>query len=164
MIHHHLRLALVFGTSLLILFLGGCSSYRPPSIQLMGVTIAEESDEAITLSFELELQNPNTEPIELREFRYEVSLNGQVVYSGRRAAGTTLHSRSVQHLNLPGVARYELLGWTRQTRPRIVDYQLSGTLLYLTPGELAEILLDTGVRRPTVNFSQVGQLTLVGER
>ena len=126
--------------------------------------MTEESEEAVAFTFELELQNPNPEPIELREFHYRLSMNGQEVYVGRRAASITLHAHALQTIELPAVMRYHLFGWTRRDRPQSLSYELKGTLLYMTPGELAEILLDIGVRRPTVTFAKVGRLDLIEGR
>ena len=141
-----------------LLLATGCAGYRPPSIQLVGVRLVEQSDEAATFQFDLELKNPNDEPIELREFRYTLRLNDRDVFVGRRAATTTLQPGTVNQDSLPTVIRYETMGWTSRALPETVEYQLSGTLLYVTPGELAEILLDTGVRKPTVRFSRSGRL------
>ena len=91
-------------------------------------------------------------------------MNGQEVYVGRRAASTTLHSHALQTIELPAVVRYKQLGWTQRDRPQSLSYELKGTLLYETPGELAEILLDIGVRRPKVTFAKVGRLNLIEGR
>lgn len=141
-------------------FLTGCSTYKPPSIQLVQVSLAERSPEAAAFHFMLEIQNDNSEPIELREFRYRLDLNGQEIFTGRREVGTTLLAQSTKRIALPGVVRFEAAGWTAQAFPQVVNYRLSGTLLYVTPGELAEILLDTGVRRPEVHFVSTGNLEL----
>lgn len=146
------------------LMICGCSGYRSPSIQLTSVRMNEESEEASVFTFELELQNPNPEPIRLREFHYRLRMNGQEVYVGRRAASTTLHSHALQTIELPAVVRFQLLGWTRRERPQSLSYELTGTLLYETPGELAEILLDIGVRRPKVTFAKVGRLDITEGR
>ena len=150
------KIILFFG----LLFAGGCSGYRPPSIQLVAVRLIEQTEEAAAFHFDLILENPNDEPIELREFRYSLNIDGVNVYIGRRAAGTTLHPETGNHISLPAVVRYDTMGWTNRSLPPAVEYQLSGELLYVTPGELAEILLDTGVRRPKVRFNRAGRLEL----
>ena len=164
MIYRSIPKAVSTFVQLSALLLCGCSGYRAPTIQLTSVTMTEESEEATALTFKLELQNPNPEPIELREFHYRLSMNGREVYVGRRAASTTLHSHALQTIELPAVVRYEKLGWTQRDRPQSLSYALKGTLLYETPGELAEILLDIGVRRPKVTFAKVGRLDLIEGR
>lgn len=139
--------------------LGGCTSYRSPSIQLVDVRMVDRSDEAAAFHFDFDLENPNEEPIELREFRYTLSVDGTRVYEGRRAASTTLQPGTTNRVELPAAIRYALVNWQASTLPESVEYRLTGTLVYVTPGELAEVLLDTGVRRPTASFSTAGRLT-----
>ena len=90
----------------------------------------------------------------------DLSVDDVTVYVGRRAAGTTLHPETGNHISLPAVVRYDTMGWSNRSLPPAVEYHLSGELLYVTPGELAEILLDTGVRKPRVRFSRAGRLDL----
>lgn len=137
--------------------LPGCTSYRPPRIRLVSVELSERTDEATAFRFQLEVTNDNTEPIELREVRYILMVEGEQVYEGRRAAGTVLHGGATATLSLPAVVPHSLIDIAGETPPS-VSYRLSGGLLYVTPGELTEILLDTGVRRPTVQFRQSGRL------
>lgn len=145
-----------------LLPLAGCTNFKPPSIELSNVRLVERTDEAAAFHFDLVLENPNDEPIELREFRYELSLDDGQVYQGRRAAFSTLHPSAVDDLSLemslPAVVRFDQLDGA--ALPDDLAYQLSGTLLYLTTGELAEILLDTGVKKPRVRFAMSGRLDL----
>lgn len=141
--------------------MAGCAGYRPPSIQLADVRLSERSSEAAALEFDLVLENPNAEPIELREFRYSLSLDGRHVYEGRRAAFTTLHPGVESRITLPGVVRFDSMGWADDALPPAADYRLSGNVMYVTPGALAEILLDTGVRRPKTGFTRRGRLEFV---
>jgi hypothetical protein len=46
---------------------------------------------------------------------------------------------------------------------RAVPYRLSGTLQYITPGALAELLFDTGVSQPDVSFVQSGTIDLTAQ-
>ena len=39
-----------------------------------------------------------------------------------------------------------------------VEYELSGSVVYVTPGEIAQILFDAGVRKPRSSFRQSGTL------
>ena len=47
--------------------------------------------------------------------------------------------------------------------PESFTYRLGGTLEYVTPGEIAEILLDTGLRRPKVIFAATGSVETVDD-
>jgi hypothetical protein len=52
------------------------------------------------------------------------------------------------------------LGWDPHTLPPHAQYSVNGTLEYVTPGDIAQILLDTGVRKPKVTFGGAGELAL----
>jgi len=140
----------------------GCAAYQPPSIRLADVRLAERSDEAASFSFELVVENPNEVPIELREIRYTLALDGTTIYHGRRAALTTLHAGTSSVIVLPAVVRYDRAGWTADALPPQAEYELAGGMVYVTPGALAEMLLDTGVRTPTASFRQAGSLSFAG--
>ncbi len=139
--------------------LTGCTAYRAPEIRLTGVFPTEVTDEATALRFMLDVTNPNDEPIELREVRYSLAVNGERVFLGRRAVGTTLHGGATTRIELPAVVPDAVAGFLANARPDEVDYRLAGEMIYVTPGELAEILLDTGVRRPVARFDQSGRLS-----
>jgi len=140
----------------------GCAGYRPPSIRLADVRLAERTDEAASFRFELIVENPNEDPVELREIRYTLALDGETIYHGRRAALTTLHAGTTSVIVLPAVVRFDRAGWPADALPPRADYELAGGMVYVTPGTLAEMLLDTGVRTPTASFRQVGSLSFAG--
>lgn len=141
-------------------FLAGCSGYRAPSIAVAGAEVIETTEEAMAIRFALDLTNPNQEALELREFDYALAVDGRKVYSGRRSAEATLRAGGTKRLFIPAVLRFDLMGWDADARPAGVGYSLTGSLLYVTPGEIAEILLDTGVRKPRVRFTDAGRVTL----
>ena len=140
--------------------LTGCSSYRAPRITLASVSVAEITDEALALQINLDLQNPNTTALGLDELRYTITVDGTLAFVGRRAAGRTLSSLETRRLTLPGVIDFETIGWSPSSGPRQVRYSVRGALWYKTPSEIAQLLFDTGMRRPKVTFGEDGQLTL----
>ena len=133
----------------------GCSIRRPPLIAVVGVTVAESTAEATALRFHLELVNPNPDPVRLREFRYALLVDGTPVYRGRRAAEATLSAGGTRQLAIPAVLASTAIG-----KPVELRYTLTGSLEYLSPGELAEILFDTGVQRTRVSFQESGLVIL----
>jgi len=149
--------ALIF---LLAAALSGCSAYQSPNIDVRSPRVTEKTGEAIAIAFPLRLENPNADPIELQHFEYALTVDGQTVYHGRRAAQMTLHRNGDSSVELPAVIAFQRVGWSAESHPAEVTYRLSGSLLYTTPGELAQTLLDTGVRRPTAHFSVNGAMTL----
>ncbi len=144
----------------LIAAMSGCSGFREPVVTIVDATVTETSDKAIGLGLLLNLANSNSEPVELYEFTYGITINGSGTYRGRWAASATLPSNGSRQLVIPAVVRYDQLGWTESSVPAEARFDVSGSLLYIAPGDIAEILFDTGVRKPTVSFSGQGILKL----
>jgi hypothetical protein len=134
----------------------GCSSYRSPAIQVQNVRVVDQTDEAITLGFDLAVTNPNDEPLKLLDFNYSLTVDGKGVYSGKRSAEATLNAAGEQRVTLPAVVPFQRTGWQPGSVPAQADYAISGSVLFLTPGEIALILFDSGVRRPKARFAQAG--------
>ena len=65
----------------------GCAGFSDPSISVTGVMLTEATDDALALSFVMDLANPNTAAVPLYEFRYTLAIDGKEVYAGRRAGG-----------------------------------------------------------------------------
>ncbi len=143
-----------------LVFLTGCKSFQAPGVGVAEVSVTEATDEALGLTIVTNLINPNNAPVELYEFRYSVDVDGKRVYSGRHAGGATLSAAGSRTLSLPAVVPYERVGWQAHDLPASARYSISGKLQYNAPTQLAEILLDTGVRRPKVGFSDKGQLAI----
>ena len=101
----------------------------------------------------VELENPNKDPLPLRTVEYTVELTGQsgMKFQGTRAAEATLPSQGKHRLALPAAfpASVDLVG---------ASYKISGTVRYLKPGQIAAILYDYRLSRPSVNFSGTGTI------
>lgn len=136
----------------------GCSGFQSPKVTVSQPVVTERSDEAVVLSFDTGLQNPNSVPLELREMNYVLRVNGAKVYEGRRDAQATLPAEGGSTLMIPAVIPYSVTGWPPGSMPAEVRYELSGRLLYITPGQIREILNDSGIYRPTVGFHAAGVL------
>ncbi len=146
-------LAILAGTS-------GCDGFRAPTVSVRHVALIDATDEALALSFVMDLANPNTAAVPLHEFRYTVAIDGKEVYAGRRNGGVTLSAVDNRQISLPAIVPYDALGWTPQTLPASVDYTITGRLQYYAPKRIAQVLFDTGVRRPKVTFSSRGTIRL----
>ncbi len=149
------------------LALGGCSSYGPPTLKVAEAGVGERSAQGTVLNFTLDAENPNAVELPLREVRYTLDLNGERVFEGFRSPEATIRRFAVQRVTLPAAisaadaARLGLaLGLGSSGGP--VRYRLAGTLTYITPGEIEEILFDNEIRRPTVGFEDEGTLRLDG--
>lgn len=145
--------------ALVAVFAGGCQLYPSPKVEIDPTgQLVERSEEAVRFDIVLTLENPNKEPLELREFRYSVNVDGRRVFQGRFDPGANLAAGATKRLELPAVVRYEAAGWTDV--PPATEWRLDGHLVYLEPERLAEVLLDTGIYRPRVGFRATGNVDL----
>lgn len=139
--------------------LGGCSSYEAPNLKVMEARVTERSGEGVVLTFTIDAENPNEESLPLRDVQYRVTLDGREVFSGKRSAEATLRRYGTQQIRLPAVVAMSEPGASAAA----ANYRIEGTLWYTTPGEIAEILFDAGVRQPSVGFSGEGKADLTAE-
>ncbi len=137
-----------------------CSGVRDPSMIVNNASIIERTDEALSVQFTMNLNNPNDQPLELLTFDYDLEIDGEHVYSGLRAAQATLAARGSREIHIPAVISYEAAEWRSDQLPQQTRYEISGTLRYMTPGEIARILYETGVRKPCAGFESEGEILL----
>lgn len=140
--------------------MSGCTVYRDPSVSVVGAAVTETADGLLGIELSLLLENPNDQPLALHEFNYTLAVDGAVAYHGRWAASATLPASGTRQLTIPAVVRYDQVGWTASSAGSKLRYDLTGHLLYIVPGEIAEILFDTGVRKPEASFTAQGVLDL----
>jgi len=133
-----------------MVFSAGCSSTQPPKMQVTGARVIDRSEEAAVISFNMELTNPNTQPLPLRDFTYSLSVDGQTVFQAKRVAELTLPQGEKSTLNLPAVVPFAELS-SDFDLPH--TYRISGQLSYTAPGALAEVLLDMHLPPPSTSFS-----------
>jgi len=139
------------------LLAGGCGLTQSPSARIEGSQLVDRSAEAVRFDVAARLVNPNPEEsLELRTIRYTVQLEGVGTYRGLRAAQATLAPGGEAMLELPVVVPLDRLGPGATS----IDWSMTGHLLYIAPGALAETLLDAGVRRPTIRFRGSGAVSL----
>jgi predicted small secreted protein len=145
---------------LLPLILAGCNVVRGPKVAVQGVSVTEATGEALGVKVLLEMRNPNRAPVELYDFHYSLHVDGRQVYEGRRAASATLGTLGTRSVELPAVVPFERLAWSRDGLPPAATYEVHGTLRYIAPNMLLQVLLDAGKRRPGVGFSSRGELAI----
>ncbi|MHC4217320.1 MAG: LEA type 2 family protein [Planctomycetota bacterium] len=144
----------------IVLLAGGCSGFRRPAISVQDVAVTEVTNDAVALAFAVDLHNPNDKTVELFEFRYTLAVDGKQVYAGRRAPDANVAAAATQRVSLPAVIPFDRVGWTAEGHPASAGYTLSGRLVYTAPSTIAQLLFDTGVRRPKSAFSKRGELAL----
>lgn len=137
------------------LVLSGCKGAAPPRFEVESVSLTEQTPSGYVLTFTLQGENSNDEALPLRDVHYTLSLDGRTVFSGHRSAQATLPRNGTQRITLPIAIA------TRPGEPQWFDearYQLNGSVVYLLPGSIAELLFDSGLRRPSVAFGRSGVL------
>jgi hypothetical protein len=147
--------------AVLAAILGGCASYRAPEFSVTEARAGARSNDGVEMFFTLDARNDNDVALPLRDVKYRVELDGRTVFSGTRSAEATLRRLGTQKITLPAVVRLdENAPEGARTGGATLPYRISGTVTYVTPGQIAEILFDTGVRVPTVGFEGEGQIAL----
>jgi hypothetical protein len=136
----------------------GCRSYSAPVLDVQSAAPGEPSDTARVVRFTISAENSNEVELPLTVVRYRLLLDGQQVFEGVRSPEATLRRLGVQSFVIPAVVPR---GEDAPGGPKF--YMLEGTLEYITPGSVAQILFDLGVRRPRVSFREEGTLDLAAE-
>jgi len=116
--------------------------------------IGDSSPAYAELGVELVLGNPTDEPLQLEVFDYTVEVGG--AGSGKRWQGQwsalrTLPARESIPMRIPAVIENPFTEADGQT-----NWRIHGTISYKAPGRFAQILFDTGFRRPTHGFQAEG--------
>lgn len=132
----------------------GCSAYDRPEIEVVGARVTQESPEGVVIDFTLDATNPNEVDLPLERVRYALSLDGRRVFEGTRSAEATVRRLGTQQLTLP--VAIDLSRFAAPTGD--TTYELTGSVVYVTPGEIAQLLFDAEVRRPRATFRQRGTL------
>lgn len=139
--------------------LSGCTSYSAPTLDVVNVSLGEQTPQGMVIKFTLDADNVNSESLPLESVRYTLYLNDQAVFTGYRSPESTLRRFGTQQITLPAVVP---LGGESARPFGQANYRLEGTLEYVTPGEIAKILYDAEIQRPTVVFSKEGVIELGG--
>lgn len=140
------------------LLLTGCgASYSAPKLRVTNATVTERTDAGVVLNITVEADNANEEALPLREVRYDVFVGDRKVFSGNRSPEATLRRFGTQQVTLPAVIA---LAPGESAPAGSANYRIQGTLVYVTPGSIAEILFENDIRKPTISFSDGGQVDL----
>lgn len=130
-------------------FGAGCAS--SPITDTKPAFIKAVQPGGLVIELQVTLTNPNAEPLPLREVEYKVELPGiaGAVFRGVRSAEGTLPAGGTHTLLLPA---------SFATNSVVVGeaYRISGSVGYLSPGQVAAVLYDYRVVRPSVSFTSAG--------
>jgi hypothetical protein len=137
--------------------LSGCTGHTAPSLSVAGSRQVEATPDGFVVAFDLEAQNANDVELPLREIRYSLTLDGREVFSGVRSPEATLRRLGTQRFTIPAAVALAP-GQAPPAGP--TPYVLEGRLAYIAPGQIAQVLFDINVRRPTVRFREEGVVEL----
>jgi len=140
--------------------LAGCSSYEAPRFEVIAVQETERTAEAAVLTFTIAARNRNAVGLPLRVTRYALTLDGTPVFEGERSPEATVRPFGSQTFMLPVSVPAERFDLARLDASGDLPYRMTGEVRYQTPGELAEVLFDAGVRRPTAPLTLSGRIAL----
>jgi hypothetical protein len=128
--------------------LAGCS-YSAPTLKVTEARVTERTQEGVVVVIGLEVENRNNIELPLREVRYSVTLESGETFSGVRSPEASLRRLGTQKISFPAAFR---VAPGAVPPSGTVRCEVSGDLGYITPGEFAQVLFDTGVRRPSATF------------
>lgn len=148
----------VLGICSLCLMLGGCSKALSPTFTAVGVREVERNNDRSVIEFVIEAKNPNREPIPLKEIQYAVSIDGQEVFTGLRSPEVSLHTYATQTFTLPAVLPMDVVGAVGSAGE--IQYRINGSVEYIPPGRLAEVLFDAKLKVPMAPIDLSGTINL----
>lgn len=142
-------------TLLTLPVVAGCSAYRPPTFEAVGVREVERTDDLAVLVFTVRATNPNREPMPLNRASYTVRLGDETVFSGVRSPESTLNTFDSNTFELPAVIPAAL-----SDRRGEMPYSISGHVVYRRPGALADVLFDANITVPEARLNLSGTVNL----
>lgn len=137
--------------AVLVTIMGGCSSYPSPTLTVTDARVTQTTDAGSVITFSVDASNTAEVALPLKTLNYAVYLNDQEVFRGTRSPEATLRRFGTQKISFPAVV-------TGPAPAAGTPYRVEGVLGYVAPGEIAAILFDYDIERPTVGFSAAGTL------
>lgn len=133
--------------------LAGC--HAPPRIELSRAEPLEQTEQGRAVRFDLAATNRNRFELPLLTISYELWLEGERVFEGRRSGEATLRREGTQMLRLPAAVP---LAPGAPARAGRAPFRLRGTINYQTPGALSRSLFDARLVRPSTSFDLRGEI------
>jgi hypothetical protein len=154
------RPALILAPLTLAAFLTGCALRLPrwhhvtkPSAQVTSVRLDDQSEQGARVIITVALSNPNDLSLPLIRSAYTVKLGD--------LPAATFHEDPLKALPRTGPQTVELAAAVPTNGASVagMDYRVSGSITYEPPGEVRQVLTESGVPLPTVGFSSSGSLS-----
>lgn len=149
------RLAPALLMPILAAALTGCSAYRSPSFEAIGVREVERTDEHAVLVFTVKATNPNREPMPLRRADYTVRIGDDAIFTGTRSPESTVNTFGTHTFELPAVVPASAVGARGQ-----IHYAIRGSVIYKRPGALADVLFDANLSVPKATLVLDGSVNM----
>lgn len=136
--------------------LAGCRGAAAPTLSVVSVTVPEDTADGLVINIAVEADNPNRDPLPLRDVTYTVWLDGKEVFSGTRSAEATVRRFGTQVFVLPAVLPIP----RDQRQAELAELRISGSVIYKKPSAFSQTLYEQGLVRPTAEFSYTAGLDL----
>lgn len=138
-----------------LVILSGCAT--GPTLSEPKAVIGAKAERGSVIQVAVDIQNPGDEPLPLRFVEYSVDVVGQpaLSFKGVRSAEATLPAKGSHRLVLPASfpSGADLTG---------AKFRVSGSVGYIEPGQVAKVLYEYGLSRPSVGFSGAGTVVAGG--
>ena len=127
--------------------LPGCVA--PPDISIDAVDVVEVGESTVELAIRVVLENREDVPVKLDMWDYHLdSCSGR--YQGRWSAGLTIPPNETVRTSIPAVVPGGAMGTPSCT------WRSGGSVTFMAPSRLAEVLFELGLNRPSASFSGTG--------
>lgn len=143
-----------------VLLLGGCSQRETPGAVVTAASIQDRTSGAAVVEFAIETTNPNDIELPMRDVVYTLSIDGERVFSGRRDAQATMPRGGTQRISIPAVVPMDGGSGGGGVAPGVYRYRLTGQIYYSLPSQLADVLFDAKLSRPSVPIVDEGEIDL----
>lgn len=121
-----------------------------------------QTEGGYVLTFTLLGENPNKTPLPLRSVNYSLALENDRVFEGTRSAQATIPAKGSQEITLPVAVENDAAGLAPEgstlgpAAGATAGYRIAGSIEYVLPGSISELLFDYRVRRPKAGFAENG--------
>ena len=126
-----------------------------PSLSVASAKVTDRTDAGFVIDFIIDAKNANEFELPLKEATYTVWLDDAKVFKGVRSPEASLRRFGIQEVRLPAAIPSSL-----NLPDGVVTYRITGTLSYIRPGALSEVLFDAGVITPSRSFAAQGTIDL----
>ncbi|MBB6431644.1 hypothetical protein [Algisphaera agarilytica] len=132
--------------------LTGCISAVPPSLEVVGAELTQESPQGARVEVAVVMSNPNDVAIQLPEASYTLSVADAGSYAYVEIPARVLGPKGVQAIRLPAAIQTDGQALSGKS------WEINGSVTYSPENYLRSFLTETGIPLPLVLFSGKGVL------